>query len=211
MISDDRPVLIGGVLSSIPFASISIVCHHWAVSFPAYSMYVVRLKNTALHGGFQGAPVSAPGNEILSTEVEAWRRRRSRRKWKKRRRRWDCDEVGVWHKWVDYSWLGVGWKGKTQKFRANNQIWTSRVQSNHTKSWATPSLPRMGGMSQCELMVCLWIDQRNWDLPFLSRGAVFNAQTQHSFKNAQFSLESSISCLQIAILSSNDTIKYSCQ
>jgi hypothetical protein len=66
MIGGDMPVLFGGVRSNIPFASVSTVCHHWAESFPAYSMYVVRLKNTALHGGLQGAPVSAPVNETLS-------------------------------------------------------------------------------------------------------------------------------------------------
>ena len=66
MIGGDMPVLFGGCSLQYSICIRSTVCHHWAESFPAYSMYVVRLKNTALHGGLQGAPVSAHVNETLS-------------------------------------------------------------------------------------------------------------------------------------------------
>ena len=120
------PVLFGGVRSNIPFASVSTVCHHWAESFPAYSMYVVRLKNTALHGGLQGAPVSAPVNEMLSA-AEAWRHRGSRRRWKNADNEiamtlgFDTNAVIIVD-WGYGAFIRLGWKGKAQLFCRNNQI-----------------------------------------------------------------------------------------
>ena len=39
--------------------------------------------------------------------------------------------------WGYGAFIRLGWKGKTQLFCGNHQIWTSRVQISYAKSWAT--------------------------------------------------------------------------